>query len=101
MQVDFFKKGKRKGKGKHQNQKGTRTSNTDISTCKNCGRTGHWVRYCWRPGGGAYDNSNSNNNTNKRRNNKNGKGIGKQVDVVETNQSSETASTHGCGGVAQ
>ena len=59
MQVDSLKKGKGKGKGKHQNQKGNRTnntsntSNTDINTCKNCGRTGHWAKDCWRQGGGA------------------------------------------------
>ena len=87
-----LKKGKWKGKGKHQNQKGTRTSNTsntDISTSKNCGRTRHWVKGCWRPGGGAYDNSNNNsnnNNTYKRKDNKKGKGKGEQVDVVETKQ---------------
>ena len=63
MQVDSLRKGKEKGKGKHQNQNGNRTtsttntSSTDINTCKNCGRTGHWGNDCWRPGGGAYDNS--------------------------------------------
>ena len=84
LQVDALEKGKRKGKGKHPNQKGTRTRNTDINTCKNFGRTGHWVKDCWRPGEGAYDNS---NNTNK------GKGKGKQLDVVQTTLSCETAST--------
>ena len=50
MQVDCLKKGTEKGKTKHQNQKGTRSSNSsktnnrDINTCKNCGRTGHWVK---------------------------------------------------------
>ena len=45
VQVDPLKKGKGKGKGKHPKQKGSRpsftsnTSNTDINTCKNCGRT--------------------------------------------------------------
>ena len=45
-----LKKSKRKGKGKHPHQKGTRTKNTSdtvINTCKNCGRKGHWVKDCW------------------------------------------------------
>ena len=73
MQVDSLKKGKVKGNGKHQNQRGNRTTNTantsstDINTCKNCGRNGHWAKDCWRSGGGSYDNSNSNkSNTQKR-----------------------------------
>ena len=88
----YYRNDQGKGKNKtpkHPNQKGiltSNTSNTYIITCKNCGRTGHWVKDCWRPGGGAYDNSGSNNNNTN-------KGKGKQVDVVETNQSSETAST--------
>ena len=90
MQVDSLKKGWEKGNDKHQNQKGTRignTSNTDINTCKNCGRTGHWVKDCWRPSGGAYDSSISNNgNANKGNNNKKGPGKGKHLDVVETNR---------------
>ena len=49
MQVDFLKKGKETGKGKHPNQKGTRTGNTDVNICKNFCRTGHWVKDCWRP----------------------------------------------------
>ena len=84
----------------HHNQKGNRTtsmtntSSTDIKTCKNCGRTGQLVRDCWRQGGGAYDTSTSNNsNTQKGKNHKKGKGKGKQVDFVETNLPSETAST--------
>ena len=49
MHVDSLKKGREKGKGKHQHQKGTltsNTSNTDINTCKKCGRTGHSVKDC-------------------------------------------------------
>ena len=90
MQVDSLKKVKRKGKGKYQNQKGTRlsnTSNTDINTCENGSGTG-------RPVGEAHDNSNNNsdNNTKKGKNNKNGKGNGKQLDVVHTSPLCETAS---------
>ena len=100
MQVESLKKGKGKGKGKHQNQKGNRTNNTsntsptDTNTCKNCGRTGHWAKDCWRPGAGAYDNPIRNNSyTQKGKNHKKGKGKSKHVDVVETNQLSETPST--------
>ena len=82
MQVDSLKKGDEKGKGKHQNQKGNRTSstsNTDINTCKNCGSSGHRANDCWRPGGGAYDNPTSNNSyTQKAKNHKKGKGKSKQ-----------------------
>ena len=54
----------------------------------------NWTKDCWRPGGGAYDNSTSNNSfTQKGKNHTKGTGKGKQVDVVETNQPSETAST--------
>ena len=77
MQVDSLKKGKVKGNGKHHNQRGNRTTNTaktsssDINTCKNCGRTGHWAKDCWRSGGGSYDNSNSNkSNTQKGKSHK-------------------------------
>ena len=52
MQVDSLKQGEERGKGKHQNQKGTRTSNTDVNMCKNCGRTEHSMMDGWRPGGG-------------------------------------------------
>ena len=94
MQVDSLKKGKEKGKGKHQNQEENRTSctcnlsNTDINT------TGHWVKDCGKPGGGAYDNNTRNNRPHTIGNkNKKGTGKGKQVDVVETNQSAATATT--------
>ena len=83
MQVDSLKKGKGQGKGKHQNQKGNRTTNTssaDITTWKNCGSTG--AKDCLGPG-----------NTQKGKSHKKGKGKSKHVDVVETNQPSETAST--------
>ena len=104
MQVDSLNKGKEKGKGKHQNQKGNRTTSTttaasaDINACKNCcGRTGHWVKDCWRPSGGTYDNSTKNNsNTQKGKSHRKGKGKSKHVDVVATNQPSETASTVSC-----
>ena len=82
------------GKDEHQHQQGTRTSNTDVNTCKNCGGTGHRVEDCWRPGGGAYDSSN--NDTNEGKHNNKGKGKGKHLVVVQTSQSSETASTLSC-----
>ena len=60
MQVDFLKKSKARSKSKHQNQKSTRANNPHANTCKNCGRTGPWVKDCWRPSGRAHDNSNNN-----------------------------------------
>ena len=105
MHVDPVKKGTGKDKGKDQNKEGTltnnntsNTSNTDINTCKNCGRTGHWVKDCSRPGGRADNNSNNNdnnhnNNKNKGKNNRKGKGQGKQLEVLQTLPLSETAST--------
>ena len=52
------------------------------------------MKDCWRPGGEAYDNNTSNNiHTNQGKNSEMGKSKSKQVDVVETNQSSETAPT--------
>ena len=84
MQVDSLKKGKRKGKGKNQHQRGNRTTNTsstDINTCKNCGKPGHWAKDCWNPGRGAYDNS-AYRNAGKGKNKHTGKGKGKHVDVV-------------------
>ena len=97
MQANSLKKGKWKGKGKHQSQNGNRTtsttntSSTDINTCKNCGKPGHWAEDCWRSGGGAYDNSTSNSYSQKGKNHKNGKGKSKHVDVVETKQPSENS----------
>ena len=78
MQVDSHEKSKEEGNGERPNQKGICTS---INTCKNCGRPGQWVKYCWRSGGGADDNNTSNNSCTKKGNNKRGKGKGKQVDV--------------------
>ena len=84
MQVDSLKKGKGKGTGKHQKQKGNRTtsttntSSTDIKSCKN-----------WTLGEGLLVTS----NLQKGKGHKQGIGNGKHVDVVETNQPSETAST--------
>ena len=94
MQVDSLKKGNEEGKGKHPKQKCTRTGNTDVNNCKNCGRTGHWVKDCWRPGGGAHDNSNKNQR--KGKNNTTEKGKGPRGGRGATSQSSETASTLSC-----
>ena len=53
------------------------------------------MKDCWRPGGGAYDNSNNNsNNVYKGKNNKKGKGKGKQLDVVHMIPPSETDTEH-------
>ena len=80
MRIDSLKKGKGKRKCKHQNQKGNHTNNTsnmsstDINTCKNCGRTEHWAKDCWRPGGETYDNpTTDNNHTQIGKNRKKGK----------------------------
>ena len=61
---------KNQGEGQKQTPKPERTrtrntSNTDLNTCKNCGGDGHWMKECWRPSGGAYDNSNNDSNNNK------------------------------------
>ena len=95
MQVDSLKKGK--GEGQRQTPKPERkshdqhddTSFTDINTCKNCGKPGHWATG-WRPGGGAYDNSKQQHT---ERQEPQGKGKSKHVDVGEPNQLCETAST--------
>ena len=94
------RKARRRAKAKTRTNKGIRstntknTSNTDINTCKNCGETGHCTKNCWRPGGGAYDKSTNNNtNTQKGKHHKKRKSESKHVDIVETNQSPETAST--------
>ena len=89
-----------RAKVKNQHQRGnhttstTNTSSTDINTCKNCGKPGHWAKDCWNPSGGAYDSS-TYRNTGKGKSKQTGKGNGKHVDVVETEQPqlSETAST--------
>ena len=98
MQVDSLKKGKRKGKGKKP------TSEMKSHDQHELYRPQHvqalWQTWTFRrktagiPSGGAYDNSTSNNsNMQKGKNHKKGKGESKHVDVVETNQPSETAST--------
>ena len=83
------RKAKRKGQGKYQNQKGTRTSktsNTDIN-----GTLGErLLETRWRS---THKSNNSNTKTNKGKNNKKGKDKGKQLDVVLTSSLSETAST--------
>ena len=91
MQADSLKKGQEKGKGKHQNQKGNRTASARPTRAR---QTSTRAEDCWRPGGGAYDNATRNNsNTQKGKSHKKGKGKSKHVDVVETNQPSEAAST--------
>ena len=86
MQVDSLQKGSGKGKDKHPKQKGTRTGNTDVNTCKNCDRAGHGKQV-------EEHTTNSDNNTYKGKNKKTGKGKGKQVDVVQTSQTAKAAST--------
>ena len=70
-------------------RKATRKAN-----CKNCCRTGHSVKDCWRPGGRA--DNNSNKNQKKGKNNTTGKGKGPRGGRGATSQSSETASTLSC-----
>ena len=97
---DSLKKRKSKGKGKNQHQRGNRTtsttntSSTDVNTCKDCGKPGHWAIDCWNPGGGAHDNA-SISAIGQGKSEHTKKGKGKHVDVVETEQPqlSETAST--------
>ena len=80
MPVDSLKNGNGEGKGKHPKQKCTCTGNTDVNNCKNCSRTGHCVKDCWRPGGAAHDNSDKNQRKGKK--NTTNMGKGQQVDVV-------------------
>ena len=50
---------------------------------------------CWRPGGGAYDNStDDNNNTQESKSHKKGRGKSRHVDVVVTNEPSDAVSHH-------
>ena len=87
MQVDSLKKSKRKGKCKNQHQRGNRTTNTsstDIDTCKNCVKPGHWTKSCWNLGGGAYDNS-TNRNTGKSKSGKHVKGKTKMWTLSKQN----------------
>ena len=96
IQVDSLKKGN--GRAKADTQKPGRKSH---KRHKQHGEYRHQhVHELWQNGtlGGrlleAYDNNTRNNShTNKGKNYKKGKGKGKHMDVMETNQSSETAST--------
>ena len=86
MQVDSLKKGKETGKGKHPNHRGTRTSNTrntDINTCKNCGRTGHWVKDAGDHVAGIRQ-LKQEHEQEQEQGQINTKGKGKQLDVVQT-----------------
>ena len=90
MQVDYFKKFQRNGKGKHPDQRGIRTGNTDVNICKEL-----W--YVRRLGERRLLGTKLEKRTAtpaimhaRGKNNRNGKGKGKQVDMMHTNHSSNS-----------
>ena len=56
MQFVSLKKGKEKGKDNSHDQHDQHELYRPQHV-QECGRTGHWAKDCWNPGGGAYDNS--------------------------------------------
>ena len=80
------RKARGRAKANTKTQKGTRTnstsntSNTDSNTCKNSGRTGHWVKDCWRQVEEPTTLRTGNNSyTHKGRSHKKSNGKGKHV----------------------